>query len=46
MTILHISDTHGSHGRLGAMPPADVLVHSGDFTDNGTEAVSQLVHCA
>lgn len=38
MTILHISDTHGLHGRLGAMPPADVLVHSGDFTDNGTEA--------
>lgn len=38
MTILHISDTHRLHGRLGAMPPADVLVHSGDFTDNGTEA--------
>lgn len=38
MTILHISDTHGLHGRFEAMPPADVLVHSGDFTDNGTEA--------
>ena len=35
MTILHISDTHGQHGRLGALPPADVLVHSGDFTHNG-----------
>ena len=37
MTILHISDTHGLHGRLGAMPPADMLVHSGDFTHSGTE---------
>ena len=37
MTILHISDTHGLHERLGAMPPADVLVHSGDFSHNGTE---------
>ena len=38
MTILHISDTHGVHGRLGALPPADVLVHSGDISENGTEA--------
>ncbi len=37
MTLLHISDTHGVHDRLGALPPADVLVHSGDFTHNGTE---------
>lgn len=37
MTLLHISDTHGMHHRLGALPPADVLVHSGDFTHNGTE---------
>lgn len=37
MTLLHISDTHGLHYRLGALPPADVLVHSGDFTQNGTE---------
>ena len=37
MTILHISDTHGLHGKLGAMPPANVLVHSGDFTHSGTE---------
>ncbi|MBO4815337.1 MAG: metallophosphatase domain-containing protein [Muribaculaceae bacterium] len=37
MTILHISDTHGLHGRLGDLPPADVLVHSGDFTNSGTE---------
>ena len=32
MTILHLSDTHGKHRELTDMPPADVLVHSGDFT--------------
>lgn len=37
MTILHISDTHGLHSQLGALPPADMLVHSGDFTNCGTE---------
>ena len=37
MTILHISDTHGLHGRFEAMPPADVIVHSGDFIHYGTE---------
>ncbi|MBP5687161.1 MAG: metallophosphatase domain-containing protein [Muribaculaceae bacterium] len=37
MTILHLSDTHGLQERLGAMPPADVIVHSGDFTHSGTE---------
>ena len=37
MTILHLSDTHGLHRRLVAMPPADVLAHSGDFTHRGTE---------
>lgn len=38
MTILHISDTHGIHRRLKDLPDADVLVHSGDFTMNGSEA--------
>ena len=37
MTILHISDTHGRHRKLKDLPPADVLVHSGDFTMAGTE---------
>lgn len=37
LKILHISDTHGNHRDLGEMPNADVLVHSGDFTLNGTE---------
>lgn len=37
MTILHLSDTHGSHRKLGSLPDADVIVHSGDFTMAGTE---------
>lgn len=37
MTILHISDTHGKHRELANLPPADVLVHSGDFTLSGSE---------
>ena len=37
MKILHISDTHGCHRRLHDLPPADIVVHSGDFTMNGSE---------
>ena len=37
MTILHISDTHNCHKELGTLPEADVIVHSGDFTRDGTE---------
>ncbi len=37
MTILHISDTHNHHRQLQDLPPADVVVHSGDFTLAGTE---------
>jgi Icc-related predicted phosphoesterase len=36
--ILHLSDTHGCHRRLRDLPEADVVVHSGDFTMNGSEA--------
>lgn len=35
--ILHISDTHGCHHRLSVLPKADIVVHSGDFTMNGSE---------
>ena len=31
MKILHLSDTHGLHHQ------ADVIVHSGDVSNNGTE---------
>lgn len=36
--MLHLSDTHGAHRRLGELPEADVVVHSGDFTMSGSEA--------
>ncbi|MDE7153335.1 MAG: metallophosphatase domain-containing protein [Muribaculaceae bacterium] len=38
MRILHISDTHNCHHQLRDLPEADVIVHSGDFTLNGSEA--------
>ena len=37
MKILQISDTHNQHRQLTDLPAADVIVHCGDFTDNGTE---------
>lgn len=37
MKILHLSDTHGKHREVTTMPPADVLVHSGDFTMAGSD---------
>ena len=37
MTILHFSDTHSQHRRLTQLPEADILIHSGDFTMNGSE---------
>ena len=38
MTLLHLSDTHGLHRKMTGLPPADVLVHSGDFTLAGSES--------
>ena len=37
MKILHLSDTHGCHRRLGDLPEADVVVHSGDFCMVGSQ---------
>ena len=37
MRLLHISDTHGKHELLIDLPKADVIVHTGDFTEDGTE---------
>ena len=37
MIILQISDTHNKHQQLTNMPAADVIVHCGDFTEQGTE---------
>lgn len=39
--ILHLSDTHGMHRSIEnnfPLPPADILVHTGDFTDNGRKS--------
>lgn len=36
MKIVAISDTHNLHSRLD-IPECDVLIHSGDATNNGTE---------
>ena len=37
-SLLHISDTHGLHRQLTDLPATDVLVHSGDISNSGTEA--------
>ena len=37
ISIIHLSDTHCQHRRLTQLPDADILVHSGDFTMNGSE---------
>ena len=38
MRIIHISDTHGLHRQLNDLPEADVIVHSGDISNNGEES--------
>jgi len=37
--ILHISDTHSMHRTIkkSQLPPADVLIHTGDVTENGRD---------
>ena len=37
MKLIHISDTHGKHQLLKDLPDADVIVHAGDITEDGTE---------
>jgi Icc-related predicted phosphoesterase len=42
--ILHLSDTHGLHDSIEQsfpLPAADILIHTGDFTDHGAEAEIQ-----
>ncbi len=38
MKIVHISDTHCLHRRLTDLPKGDILVHSGDSTNVGSQA--------
>ena len=37
MKILHISDTHGKHRLLEDLPKADLIIHTGDISENGTD---------
>jgi Icc-related predicted phosphoesterase len=37
MLILHLSDTHSKHHELGNLPPADIIIHSGDISFAGSE---------
>ena len=37
VSILHLSDTHNLHDTISTMPSADVLIHTGDWTENGTD---------
>ena len=37
MKVLHISDTHGKHRLFQNLPPADIIVHSGDMSEDGKE---------
>ena len=37
MLILHLSDTHSKHQELRNLPPADIIIHSGDITIAGSE---------
>ena len=37
MRIMHLSDTHGLHRKIKNMPKADVIIHCGDISHNGTE---------
>lgn len=34
--IVCISDTHSRHGNMLQLPPGDVLIHAGDFTNTGS----------
>ena len=44
MTLLHLSDTHGLHRQIESLPLADIIVHSGDFCEQGTvEEVEDFV---
>jgi Icc-related predicted phosphoesterase len=37
MKIIHISDTHSKHHLLNDLPKADIIIHSGDMSFEGTE---------
>lgn len=40
LRLVHISDTHNRHEELN-LPDGDIIVHSGDFTRDGTQAETE-----
>ncbi|HOF16607.1 MAG TPA: metallophosphoesterase [Bacteroidales bacterium] len=38
MKILHLSDTHSKHRLLKNLSKADIIVHSGDVSEDGTKS--------
>lgn len=43
MTITFLSDTHGKHHELQNLPQADMLIHAGDLSWNGTEEITDFI---
>jgi Icc-related predicted phosphoesterase len=37
MLILHLSDSHSKHHEIRNLPPADIIIHSGDISFAGSE---------
>jgi len=37
VTIVHMSDTHNMHRHIHELPNADILIHTGDFTQGGSD---------
>ena len=44
LRIVFISDTHSSHEGLGELPPGDLLIHSGDFTESRPPKPAEYKH--
>ena len=44
MKLLHISDKNGLHKQLINLSQADAIVHSGNFTEHGTDKDVLITH--
>lgn len=44
MKIVCISDTHGKHRSMNPLPDGDILIHAGDFSNDGSpEGVKEII---
>ena len=43
MRILHLSDTHNCHRQLNKLPMADIIIHTGDVSMEGTCEVMHII---